>query len=131
MLEFDTRALRDLATDIGKIGPATVAGIVGAVTTGGTALEKAWRANATATAGKHGKLYPGSISKDIHVGLGNIYAEVGPDSGKPQGGMGRGFEYGSVNQPPHLDGHKAADVVEPLFVDAITRAADAGLGSLR
>ena len=74
-------------------------------------------ANATATAGTHGKHYPKSITAERTLSIGSIGVEVGPDSGMPQGGMGPGFEYGSVNQPPHLDGNKAADVHEPQFAD--------------
>ncbi|SEN86737.1 hypothetical protein [Nonomuraea pusilla] len=68
-------------------------------------VRKEWRANARRTAGKHGKHYPNSITMESREGAA---WEIGPDSAYPQGGMGRGFEYGSVNQAPHLDGTKAA-----------------------
>lgn len=59
-----------------------------------------WRDNARQSAGAHGKLYPASITAEK---VGDTEWEVGPDSSMPQGGMGRGFEWGSVNQPPHND----------------------------
>jgi len=38
--------------------------------------------------------------------------------------MGRGFEYGSVNQPPHLDGMHATEATEPAFHHAIDLAVE-------
>lgn len=48
--------------------------------------------------------YPRAISYDIEEGAGWMEAEIGPDDGMPQGGMGRGVEYGSARgRPiPHL-----------------------------
>ncbi|MGH3010164.1 MAG: hypothetical protein ACRDLM_12270 [Gaiellaceae bacterium] len=89
-------------------------------------LKDAWRANARATAGKHGRRYPASITAERRISFGSIAYEVGPEIGKPQGGMGKGFEYGSQNQPPHLDGKRAADAEEPKFLSA-AEAAVAGV----
>lgn len=86
-------------------------------------LRDTWRSNARATSGKHGRLYPNTITYETKNEGGGASAEIGPDSSKPQGRMGRGFEYGSVHQPPHLDGQKAADVVEPKFVEAVALVA--------
>jgi hypothetical protein len=85
----------------------------------GETLRSRWAANATQTAGKHGRLYPRSITAESVPAFMAAVVDVGPDSSKPQGGMGQGFEYGSVNQPPHLDGKKAADTVESAFVAAL------------
>lgn len=60
-----------------------------------------WRDLARESAGAHGKHYPSSITHE-QVGEAATF-EIGPDSALPQGGMGRGFEWGSVNQPPHND----------------------------
>lgn len=70
-------------------------------------LQRDWRSNARKTARTHGRRYPASITYDLTQQSGSIYADIGPDSAKPQGGMGRGFEYGSVHQPPHMDGARA------------------------
>lgn len=80
-----------------------------------------WRQNAVATSGKHGKHYPKSITAEMKIGT-SITAEIGPESSKPQGRMGRGFEFGSKNQPPHLDGARALPAAEARLEKA---AADA------
>ena len=83
-------------------------------------LRDRWRANARSTAGRHGKHYPDSITaSSASAGVGDVEWEVGPESAQPQGGMGRGFEYGSVNQGPHHDGESAARSIEPQFLKAV------------
>lgn len=81
-----------------------------------------WRDNATQTAGKHGKHYPKSINYKMLPSLSAITAEIEPTPGMMQAGMS--FEYGSRNQPPHLDGQRAKDAAEPR----IERRIDAALG---
>jgi hypothetical protein len=82
-------------------------------------LRDEWRSNARATAKQHGKLYPKTITASQTPIVDAIEWEVGPESALPQGGMGRGFEYGSVNQPPHLDGNRAATKIEPEFLKSL------------
>lgn len=70
------------------------------------------------TAGAHGKHYPGSITWDRATsfggfGGGEIKAEYGPESSRPQGGMS--FEEGSRNQPPHHDLATSLDIIRPAF----------------
>jgi hypothetical protein len=88
-------------------------------------LEEQWRSNATSTARRHGKHYPKAITAEqLPMGDGPWW-EVGPESAKRQGGMGRGFEFGSVNQPPHWDGTRAAVGIEPKLyaaIDAVARS---------
>lgn len=74
----------------------------------GEAFAEDWRANAEQTSGKHGRHYPKSITSEAKLALG-ILIETGPETRRRQGGMGRGFELGSKNQPPHLDGLRALD----------------------
>ncbi len=88
----------------------------------GEDLRDGWKANAAASSGRHGKHYPKSI-KSRPSGL---TALIEPDAGMPQGGMS--FEFGSANQPPHLDGEKAMQVEEPRFESALSKAAEAILG---
>lgn len=64
------------------------------------------------SAGAHGKHYPGAFSAEAITPL---VWEYGPDAGMPQGGMS--FEFGSRNQPPHLDLAKSLDVQGPKFAD--------------
>ena len=79
-------------------------------------LRDEWRANARVTAGAHGKHYPRAIDYRMG-GFASIYADVEPNEAKPQGGMS--FEFGSINQPPHLDGQRALDTIAPRFMRRI------------
>jgi hypothetical protein len=56
--------------------------------------------------------YPKSIGFDM---VGRLAAEFGPDSSKPQGGMGRGIEFGSATTGPKPHMLPAADIVEQGF----------------
>lgn len=84
-----------------------------------------WAENARSTSGEHGKWYPDAITAETRLSLG-ILVEIGPESAQRQGGMGPGFEFGSRNQPPHLDGLLAMGPAE----SRLERAADATIGSL-
>lgn len=83
------------------------------------ALRDQWRKNARRTAKKHGRRYPRTITTEQVPVADAIEWTVGPESMLPQGGMGRGFEFGSVHQPPHLDGTGAAVIEEPKFVKSL------------
>lgn len=65
------------------------------------------QASARRTAGAHGKHYANRFSPESVTSLSWVY---GP-KGRPQGEMS--FEFGSRNQPPHLDLARSADVVAP------------------
>lgn len=127
---FDTSELNALAADLGKIPGKAQKTVMDVVDESGELLRAAWASNAAATAGEHGKHYPKSITADIKPGLGTIGVEVGPESSMPQGGMGMGFEYGSVNQPPHMDGNRAADVIGPVYQQRLSTALTFLLGDL-
>lgn len=78
--------------------------------------------NAKRSAGKHGKHYHKAFSAEMNGivefgGVAGISGEYGPDSAKPQGGMS--FENGSVNQPPHRDLAKSADLIGPSFAQEV------------
>lgn len=60
--------------------------------------------------------YPKAITFEMH---GRLAAEVGPDSSKPQGGMGRGIEFGSARTGPTPHMLPAADDEEPRFGDQV------------
>ncbi|GAA2566214.1 hypothetical protein GCM10010435_44240 [Winogradskya consettensis] len=91
-------------------------------------IKTGWRKRAKRSAGKHGKLYYLAIDYDIARLGDRIDAEIGPQSAKPQGGMGRGFEYGSVHTAPKPDGQAAVEAEAPKFFAqveaAIIRALD-------
>ena len=98
-----------LAADLTEVGARSVPAMRTVMLGAGEALAKEWASNARATSGEHGVHYPDSIDSELAFGITAISVDVGPDSSKPQGGMGRGFEFGSKNQPPHLDGLRALD----------------------
>lgn len=79
-------------------------------------LRNEWRDNARFNSGAHGPHYPRSITAEQVPARDAVEWEVGPEFLLPQGGMGRGFELGSVNQPPHWDGTSASVKIEPGFV---------------
>jgi hypothetical protein len=54
--------------------------------------------------------------------------EVGPDKDRRQGALGNLIEFGSINNPPHPAGLRAALREEPRFVRAAERAGEAAAG---
>lgn len=120
--EFTTLA-RDFATGGARVGSA----VYDAFKAGGEAFAADWRHNAQATSGEHGKKYPPTIDSETRLaGLG-VLVETGPNPNKgPAARAGRGYEFGSENQPPHLDGLHAL----PLAEKRIDRLADAAIGLL-
>ena len=102
-----------LAADLSSVGPKMVRPMRGLFDEMGERTAQAWSDIASGTAGKHGKWYPASIDHELVFSMG-IEVEFGPNKAKKQGSMGRGFEFGSENQPPHLDGLKAVDKMAPL-----------------
>ena len=78
------------------------------------------------SAGEHGKLYHRAFTTEMRAGFGlfgnTISGEYGPDSSRPQGGMS--FEFGSRNQPPHLDLARSADIIGPSFAQEVRALPD-------
>jgi hypothetical protein len=85
----------------------------------------AWRASARRTSGSHGRRYPPTIRNRFTSGTGWAESETGSSSAAT-----RGYEYGSRNQPPHLDGTKAFDKAAEDFVKAGEAAVAAVVASL-
>ncbi len=105
----DASEVYRLANDMSAVGAKAVPALRSTMAAAGEAFAQQWSSNARATSGEHGKHYPDSIDSELVFDLSGVSVDVGPNSGKPQGSMGRGFEFGSVNQPPHLDGLRALD----------------------
>lgn len=122
-MSLEVTGLHELEADLIHAAAEALPAVTAVVKHSSEELRDTWRDTARVTAGRHGKLYPRSITYETRMSAGSILGEVGPDSSKPQGGMGRGFEYGSVHQPPHLDGTKATDAIEPKFLSEIELAA--------
>jgi hypothetical protein len=127
MIRFDAGELADLAADLGNIGSQATRQMVPVFKEAGDDLAAAWADNARQTAGVHGKHYPASIDAELLIST-DIAVEVGPNPAKPQGRMS--FENGSVKQPPHLDGQRAADVELPKLDQRIAERLDAILSAL-
>lgn len=120
--------IRQLAVDLSEVTAKMVVPMRTVFKESGDLLAQEWANNARATSGVHGKHYPNSIDAELVLSVGGgfgIAVDVGPNSDKRQGAMGRGFEFGSRNQPPHLDGLKAVDKLEPLVEKAIESAVTA------
>jgi hypothetical protein len=122
-LEWDGSDLLKLASDIEGGSHKVAEGAFRLVKDHAEKLRDDWKSTARSSAKKHGKLYPRAITAE-QVGFANGPEwEVGPESALPQGGMGKGFEYGSVNQPPHLDMGQAVTKIEPQFYAAVEKLA--------
>lgn len=71
------------------------------------------------SAGAHGKHYADAFSAEM---LSPLVGEYGPEADKDQGDMS--FNFGSRNQPPHLDIEKGWDLQEPVFAKDIDSMMD-------
>lgn len=114
---FDVGDLQALSAEFTAAPDGLAAAARDLVEESAISLRDDWRKNATATAGRHGRHYPRSINyhMSVRVGLGDsIEANIRPDARFRQGGMA--FEFGSRNQPPHLDGQRALDENGPRMV---------------
>lgn len=105
----DASEIYALAADLSAVPAKVVPALRGSMTEVGSAFAAEWRRNAEETSGTHGKHYPKSIDSGLVFDLTGVSVDVGPNNAKRQGRMGKGFEFGSQNQPPHLDGLRALD----------------------
>lgn len=120
-MKVDTSQLDQLVQQLEHVGDDLPDGARQVVQRGALNIKTDWRQMAKVSAGKHGKLYPYSITYDTEETRTRVTAEIGPERDRPQGGMA--FETGSVNQPPHPDGQRAADREEPRFAKAVEEMA--------
>jgi hypothetical protein len=125
-LRSDASEVYKLSADLAQVGPRSVTAIRGVMGGIGEAFAREWASNARETSGEHGKHYPDSIDSELVFDITGVSVEVGPNSAKKQGSMGRGFEFGSQNQPPHLDGLRALDGIQARA----DRVMDSALGHL-
>jgi hypothetical protein len=114
-----------------EVAPRTMStAILKAVDESSAALQRDWRSGARRSSGTHGPHYPTSITHDVTIEDGAVTGDVGPERGKLQGRMGPGFEYGSVHQPPHMDGASAFAGNTQKFEQAIQGAIDDVIGRI-
>lgn len=116
----------DLARDFGAAPAKVAVSIYEAYRGVGEGFRDDWAGNVEASSpAGHLKHLPDAITTEMRTGaLASIEVETGPESGRRQGGLGRGDEFGSVNQPPHLNGFRAMASAEKR----LERAADAAVG---
>lgn len=105
MIKGDPSEFLALAVGLERAGARAGVAIREPVLAAGEMIVDAWQAGARMSSGAHGIHYPDAISAELVFDLGGVAVDIGPESGKPQGGMS--FERGSRNQPPHADGLKA------------------------
>lgn len=126
MISGDASEVYRLAADLSQVGAKSVPALRGVMGEVGDAFAREWAANARETSGEHGKHYPNSIDSELSFSITSVSVEAGPNRAKKQGSMGRGFEFGSINQPPHLDGLRALDGMQVRA----ERVVDSAIGHL-
>jgi hypothetical protein len=122
----DASEIYRLAGDLTQVSAKMVPALRTTMGAAGEVFANDWAANARETSGTHGKHYPDSIDSELVFNAGGVSVDVGPNAAKKQGSMGRGFEFGSENQPPHLDGLRALDGAQKR----VEKMVDATIGHL-
>lgn len=123
-MSADVHQLRQLAADLAASADEVDDQVARVVARGALNVKNGWRDNAAASAGRHARHYPRSISYDMHRVPGGTLAEIGPDKNRLQGALGNLLEFGSVNNPPHNDGGRALAAEAPAFQAHIAAAVD-------
>lgn len=102
-----------LARDFEKASIKVASALFDAYRGAGEGFRDDWRHNVQAVS-PHGHLkhLPAAITTEMRFAGFQIEVETGPESGKRQGKLGRGDEFGSRNQPPHLNGLRAMPAAE-------------------
>lgn len=121
----DASEIYELAQDMSTVSAKMIPALRSAMSQAGEEFARQWSENAVETSGTHGKHYPKSIDSELVFNAGGVSVDVGPNSAKKQGSMGAGFEFGSENQPPHLDGLRAFETIGPS-VEALVAAVIGG-----
>lgn len=114
-INANTRQLDELAAVFRSNSARAQVQAVAVVNRGALNVKNGWKANARATAGRHARLYPNSISYDMRPYPTGAQAEIGPDKTRPQGALGNLLEFGSVKNPPHNDGGRALQAEAAAF----------------
>ena len=122
-MSVDVRQLLALAGDLNASSVRAWLATHAVVTRGAMNVKRDWRANARATAGQHARRYPDSVTYDVTYTPVGVSAEIGPDKARPQGALGNLLEFGSVHNPPHMDGARALAAETPQFLAALAALA--------
>lgn len=114
-----TSTIDDLASDLRKIPVMAAKDMARITKMNAQRGNKNAKAYAKESAGAHGKHYHKAFTVEM---LSPLSYEYGPDSSRPQGDMS--FEFGSRNQPPHLDLSRSADLLGPMFARDVAKLPD-------
>lgn len=114
----------ELARDFGRSPAKIAAGLFDTYDEMGDEFAREWGDNVRAVAPNHLPHLPDAITSEMRFAGTSIEVETGPESGRRQGKLGLGDEFGSRNQPPHLNGLRAMGTVQPR----LEKAADATIG---
>ena len=114
-----TKTTDALERDLRKIATTTQARLSNVVRSNTEQGNRFAASLARKTAGAHGVHYPKSFMAEM---VAPLVGEYGPDASMRQGGMS--FEFGSRNQPPHLDLAKSADKQGVEFGRDVAKVAD-------
>lgn len=124
----DASEIYELAGDITEIGAKAVPAARVAIAEGAKTIEAAWRNDAARLHDSHAKYYADSIDSELVFDLGGISADVGPNSAKKQGFLGKILEFGGERSPAYLTGLGALERSEVPVEKAITRSMDSLFG---
>jgi hypothetical protein len=125
---FDMSDVRRLEQHLARSIPRIRQASRGVVARGALNIKNDWRSNAAATAGRHARHYPRTVSYTITAfGRDIVSAEIGPDKGGVQGALGNLLEYGSEKTAPHNDGGRALAAELPRFEAQAALLAERGL----
>lgn len=103
----DTSQEQALGRRLEDLGPELADEIAKATRDAGDEHARLWKAHAKRTSGRHGALYPRTIRNRFTSGADWAQSETGSSSP-----AARGYEFGSRNQPPHLDSAKTYPIAD-------------------
>lgn len=128
-VNFDSPDLVALVQDLVNAPAHIVPAVRGVVNKGALNIKKdAARRFTEQRVGGYLPHYARAISYDVDVSSVSVSADVGPDSSKPQGGMGAAIEYGTARAAPMPHLGPALDAEVPKMADALADVAVRLLG---
>lgn len=124
MIRGDASEIRALANDLSEIGARSIPAARAGMAVAGKAAERAWRNDAARTHDSHAKFYADSIDSELVFSVASAAVEIGPNSAKKQGFLGKILEFGGERSPAYLTGLNAITRSEPAAERALTQAMD-------
>lgn len=124
IIRGDASEIYELARDFTQISARAIPAARTAMQAGGKAFETAWRNDAHALHDSHAKFYPDSIDSELTFSVSSINVDVGPNTAKKQGFLGKILEFGGERSPAYMTGLKALDRSEAAIEKAVTNSVD-------